>query len=138
MTASLSQERSLHEVIEASPLAIGLLNLPDRRFAALSARARELLGLNAVDLRDFDVLALSGDPGATALAWNLTVDGGLNAYGTRRSLRIRGCETVCDLQLKVVIRCGGSHDAQRLERQARARAADGACSAVVTFAMFRT
>lgn len=131
---ALAPSQWLCRAVHQSHLAVGLLHLPQRRFADASPRAKELLGLGSVDLRDFDVLALSADPGGTALTWNLIADGVLDAYAGRRRLRIRGEEVICNVSVRVVTR-GEDCDASPSVGPERAATvpAGQSCCAVVTF-----
>ena len=47
---------TVRSAVQKSPLAIGLLHLPPRRFLELSDPAKRLLGLDGIDLKHLDVL----------------------------------------------------------------------------------
>lgn len=131
-TALLPAE-SLCRAVRASRLAVGLLHLPQRRFAEMSERAKELLGLEAVDLPEFDVLMLSADPGGTALTWNLIADGVLDAYAGRRRMRVRGKEMICNISVRVVARGEEKADSPSAQPDPRVTQSRQSCCAVVTF-----
>lgn len=97
---------ALRRAVQASPLAVGLLHLPSRRFLELSQRATALLGLESVDLSGFDVLRLSKEPDATRRALDLVVDGVLDGYRARRALSAGADEIDSYLGVRTVARGG--------------------------------
>ena len=105
-TAPAVPTEALRRAVQASPLAVGLLHLPSRRFLELSQRATALLGLESVDLSGFDVLRLSKEPDATRRAWDLVVDGVLDGYRARRALSVGADEIDSYLGVRTVARGG--------------------------------
>jgi DNA-binding CsgD family transcriptional regulator len=99
--------RSVHK----SPLAVGLLHLPQRRFLELSDRAKRLLGLEAIDLKQLDVLTRSKEPDDTYRLFALIVEGALDGYRARRVLGTGAGEITSTVCVRVVAR---SDDHRRL------------------------
>ncbi len=85
---------TLTRAVRDSTLSIGLLQLPTRRFLAMSGPAASLLGLQDVDLSEVDVASLSKEPDATRRALDLVAEGVLDGYQTRRKLQARDQSTV--------------------------------------------
>jgi PAS domain S-box-containing protein len=77
----------LRDVVESSPLPVGLVDLDRGEFVALSAAARRLLRFSDRENAPVPVAALSDEPEATEHALALVRDRKLDGYAARRTLR---------------------------------------------------
>ncbi len=104
---------ALRRAIAKSPLTVGLVHLPRRRFIELSDRAKCLLGIGSVDLEHVDAFSSSRDRDEGDRLVGLLLDGGLDGYRAHRVVRRGTDETECNVCIRVVARAhaGGRPEA---------------------------
>lgn len=105
---------ALRRAIQKSPLAVGLVHLPRRRFVELSDRAKCLLGVASIDLEQLDTLTFSKDPDEADKLVRLLLDGALDGYRAQRVVRTGGDDMECNICVRVLARAPEGAPASRV------------------------